>query len=57
MPPSGPRSCGEILIHVEKRSARDVARQIELAPLARRSKLPAAVHELVAHSAKLLGAD
>ena len=47
------RQVGQILVHVEKRRARNVSGAVELAPARRIAELPAAVHELVAHPASI----
>ncbi len=43
---------GQVLVHVEKRRARDVPGEVELAAPAGRAELPAAVDELVAQGEK-----
>ena len=42
---------GKVFVHVEKRGARNVPREIELTPSGRVTELPAAIDELVAHRA------
>src|SRR6266536_695694 len=49
VPPAGARRRGEILVDVEKRRARVVSGQVELAAPAGVAQLPAAIDELVAH--------
>ncbi len=49
------REVGEVLVHVEKRGAGHVAREVELPASLGRSELPAAVDELVAHGLTIVG--
>src|SRR5205823_5521948 len=48
--PSSPAGRGrEVLVHVEKRRARNVPLEVELAPTVPVTKVPATIDELVAH--------
>src|SRR5581483_4334433 len=55
--PAGVRhgEVGELLVDVEERGARNVTREVELAPATGRSELPAAVDELNPHGIESSG--
>src|SRR4051812_37416470 len=52
-PRTGNGEIREVLVDVEERGARDVAGEVQLAPTARISELPATIDELIAHRSSI----
>src|SRR6478736_320655 len=50
MPAARARRRREVVVHVEERRPRNVALEVELTSAGRRSELPSAIDELVAHT-------